>query len=71
MDKEHGVKLAYYESLLENSYAEAVAQLKEKYGTVEDDYFREKSYERFLNGKINSQKKEIFQNSVRFYIVIT
>ncbi len=29
MDKEYGVKLAYYESLLENSYAEAVAKLKE------------------------------------------
>ncbi len=42
MDKGYGVKLAYYESLLENSYAEAVAKLKEKYGTVEDDYFREK-----------------------------
>lgn len=63
MDKEYGVKLAYYESLLENSYAEAVAQLKEKYGMVEDDYFREKSYERFLNGKIKFPEKGNFSKT--------
>ncbi|QZQ47760.1 hypothetical protein JJE68_01234 [Pediococcus acidilactici] len=63
MDKGYGVKLAYYESLLENSYAEAVAKLKEKYGTVEDDYFREKSYERFLNGKIKFPEKGNFSKT--------
>ncbi|SPS07136.1 hypothetical protein [Latilactobacillus sakei] len=45
-------KLESYLSLLDLSYIEAVKLLLVKYGPSVDDYFREKSYERFLNGEI-------------------
>ena len=43
-----------YLDLLTKNYDEAVEVLLKKYGESEDDYFREKSYERFLNGEIKS-----------------
>lgn len=43
-----------YLDLLTKNYDEAVGVLLKKYGESEDDYFREKSYERFLNGEIKS-----------------
>ncbi|GFH40943.1 hypothetical protein [Pseudolactococcus insecticola] len=47
----------YYKELLNNSYSEVVEFLLEKYGEAQDDYFREKSYQKFLNGKIKSITK--------------
>lgn len=47
-------KLEYYSDLLTLSYDEAVILLLDKYGTSKDDYFREKSYEKFLKKQINS-----------------
>ncbi|NLC34715.1 MAG: hypothetical protein GX760_05575 [Erysipelothrix sp.] len=47
-------KLGYYSSLLDMSYDEIVAHLLDTYGVAEDDYFKEKSYERFFNGEINN-----------------
>lgn len=49
--------LDYYLSLLEMNYNELVIFLKSKYGYVIDDYFVEKSYEKFLNGKIKTIQK--------------
>lgn len=43
-----------YLNLLEKPYDEAVIYLLEKYGPSEDHYFKEKSYQRFLNGEIKS-----------------
>lgn len=43
-----------YISLLKMSYEEAIQALLKKYGQVTDDYYQEKSYEKFLNGKIKS-----------------
>ena len=43
-----------YLDLLTKNYAEAAEVLLKKYGESEDDFFREKSYERFLNGEIKS-----------------
>ncbi|MFT9455675.1 MAG: hypothetical protein ABF575_00130 [Liquorilactobacillus hordei] len=47
-------KLIYYISLIDRSYSEVVDILLKKYGNVTDDYFKEKSYIRFLNGEIKS-----------------
>lgn len=47
-------KLFYYTSLIDRSYSEVVAILLKKYGDVTDDYFKEESYTRFLNGEIKS-----------------
>ncbi|MCM6821197.1 hypothetical protein [Pediococcus pentosaceus] len=47
-------KLKYYESLLSLSYNQLIFKLIEKYGPVKDDYFREKSYARYLNGEIKT-----------------
>ncbi|BAK93751.1 hypothetical protein [Tetragenococcus halophilus] len=41
-----------YLNLLSKSYDEAVEVLQQKYDQVKDDYFKEKSYERFLKGEI-------------------
>jgi len=46
-----------YKNLLSKSYDEAVAYLLLKYGCAEDDYYREKSYQRFLNGEIKNITK--------------
>ncbi|WP_226910158.1 hypothetical protein [Marinilactibacillus psychrotolerans] len=47
-------KLEYYSYLLTLSYDEAVIFLLDKYGISKDDYFREKSYEKFLKKQIKS-----------------
>lgn len=53
-------KLTNYEKLLSFPYDEAVEALLEKYGPVIDDYFREKSYQRFFNNEIKSITKGKF-----------
>lgn len=45
-------KLDYYLSLIDMSYSDTVDLLVKKYGTVKDNYFKEKSYERLLLGEI-------------------
>lgn len=47
-------KVQEYESLLNNDYIEAINQLLRKYGSGKDDYYRENSYKRFLNGEIKN-----------------
>ncbi|WRN81589.1 hypothetical protein UM654_08220 [Staphylococcus aureus] len=46
-----------YSQLLDATYSQAVAYLLSKYGAVTDDYYKEKSYTRFLNGEIKSISK--------------
>ena len=46
-----------YVELLNLTYEEVTDYLKKKYGEVIDDYFREKSYLRFINGEIKSISK--------------
>ncbi|AKL92943.1 hypothetical protein [Staphylococcus capitis] len=46
-----------YEELFNLTYEDAIICLKRKYGEVTDDYFREKSYLRFLNGEIKNITK--------------
>lgn len=53
-------KLSDYMDLLNKTYDEAVDILLTKYGPAEDDYFREKSYYRFLNGEIKNITKGKF-----------
>lgn len=43
-----------YLELLSKNYNEAVVFLLQKYGPTQDDYFREKSYQRFIKGEIKS-----------------
>lgn len=43
-----------YIELLELNYNEAVIFLLEKYGEAKEDYFKENSYENFLNNKIEN-----------------
>lgn len=43
-----------YENLLSKTYDEAVKFLLQKYGSVLDDYFKESSYLRFMNGEIKT-----------------
>lgn len=50
-------KYKYYNSLLSFSYLDLVEFLNKKYGRVTDDYFKEKSYTRFLNGEIKTPAK--------------
>lgn len=47
-------KIMYYSSLIDRSYIEVIGILLKKYGNVSDDFFREKSYNRFLNNEIKS-----------------
>ncbi|MDQ0359444.1 hypothetical protein [Breznakia pachnodae] len=44
--------LEWYMKLLDKSYNECITILQQKYGEVRDDYFKQKSYERFLKGEI-------------------
>ena len=46
-----------YLDLQSKTYAEAVDFLLQKYGPAQDDYFREKSYQRFMNREIKSISK--------------
>lgn len=43
-----------YLDLLSEGYEEAVDWLLQKYGPAQDDYFRESSYQRFMNGEIKN-----------------
>lgn len=43
-----------YQDLLLKNYDEAVDFLLQKYGSAQDDYFKEKSYKRFMNKEIKS-----------------
>lgn len=43
-----------YLDLLSKTYDEAVDFLLRKYGPAQDDYFRENSYQRFMNGEIKN-----------------
>lgn len=45
-------KYNYYKELLSLSYSDAVQSLIEKHGEVVDNYYKEKSYNKFLNGEI-------------------
>ncbi len=47
-------KYNYYRELLNLPYTEIVQSLIKKYGEVLDDYYKEKSYQRFLNKEIKS-----------------
>ncbi|WP_416150245.1 hypothetical protein ACM26V_04455 [Salipaludibacillus sp. HK11] len=38
-----------YKGLLSKTYDEVVEFLLQKYGSAQDDYFREKSYQKFMN----------------------
>ena len=46
-----------YKNLLSKTYDEAVEYVLQKYGFAQDDFFREKSYHRFLNGEIKNITK--------------
>lgn len=46
-----------YLDLLSKNYEEAVDWLLQKYGPAQDDYFRESSYHRFMNGEIKTISK--------------
>lgn len=48
------IQIEDIEKLLNTSYFELVQMLLEKYGNVTDNYYSEKSYNRFLNGEIKS-----------------
>lgn len=50
-------KLKEYKELLSITYDEMVNYLYRKYGFAKDDYYRESSYERFMNGEIKSITK--------------
>ncbi|MHA5109763.1 hypothetical protein R5R44_01195 [Oenococcus oeni] len=46
-----------YEDLLDQNYQGVVATLLAKYGPATDNYFKETTYQRFLNGEIKSPVK--------------
>ena len=46
-----------YEDLLSKTYDEAVAFLLQKYGSAQDDYFKEQAYQRFMDGEIEAIQK--------------
>ncbi|MFS0751739.1 hypothetical protein [Oceanobacillus sp. 1P07AA] len=46
-----------YLELLTKTYDEVVSFLLNKYGAAKDDYFRESSYQRFMNGEIKNITK--------------
>ena len=50
-------KFQSYISLFEMDYKKAVSHLLKKYGPAKDDYYREKSYFRFLNDEIKTITK--------------
>ncbi len=54
---EYIAKYNEYSQLLDATYWQAVAYLLNKYGAVTDDYYKEKSYTRFLNGEIKKYFK--------------
>lgn len=50
-------KYEEYVSLLSKTYNEVVDYLLQKHGAAQDDYFREQSYQRFMNQEIKSVAK--------------
>ena len=52
-----------YLVLLSKSYEEVVEMLLQKYGPAQDDYFREASYQRFMNGEIKNITKGKFSRT--------
>src|SRR5699024_10731170 len=46
-----------YKYLLSKTYEETVNFLLQKYGPAQDDYFRESSYQRFIDGEIKNITK--------------
>ena len=50
-------KTEEYLLLMDKNYDEAVSYLLKKYGAATDDYFRENSYNRFMNSEIKSITK--------------
>ncbi|MFW3505748.1 hypothetical protein ACN68I_08135 [Aerococcus viridans] len=48
------MKMQEYEQLLTMNYSELVDHLLKKYGPGRDDYFKENSYNRFMNGEIKT-----------------
>ena len=56
-EADHEIRYAEYMNMINMTYSEAVAYLLNKYGPVKDNYFNEKSYQRFLNGEIKSISK--------------
>ena len=59
----HEEKYKYYRSLLKMSYAKVITLLLKKYDEVKDDYYKEKSYNKFLNGEIKSISKGKFSKT--------
>lgn len=59
----HEEKYKYYSSLLEMPYLKVITLLIKKYGEVTDDYYKEKSYKKFLNGEIKSIRKGKFSKT--------
>ena len=47
-------KYNYYKKFIYLSYYDAIQLLLKKYGKVKDDYFKEKSYNKFLNDEIKT-----------------
>lgn len=49
--------LEWYMNLLDKSYSECIILLQQKYGEVRDNYFKQKSYDRFLKEEIKKISK--------------
>lgn len=52
-----------YLRMMNMNYLEAVEYLKEKYGPAEFNYFKEKSYNKFMNGEIKSITKDKYSRT--------
>lgn len=50
-------RIKFYYQLLNGTYTEAVESLRKKYGEAKDDFFRENSYNKFLNHEIKKITK--------------
>lgn len=53
-------KVKDYYQMLEVSYSANIELLQKRYGLVTDDYYREKSYKKFLKGEIKKPAKGNF-----------
>ena len=56
--------MEYYNHLLTLSYDEAIKAMLSNYGSAQDDFFRENSYKRFLNGEIKSIAKGKYSRTI-------
>lgn len=52
-----------YLKMMDMNYLDAVEFLKDKYGPAEFNYFKEKSYNKFLNGEIKSITKDKYSRT--------